>query len=157
MKPASGIQRLVSLAVILMMALPAPAFAATADYVYDSTGQLKWVKSGASTGRTYSYDEVGNRTDVDGGGGYPDIRADRISHDFGAVVVNATSAAGTFTFTNVGVANLTIGTVVINGADSARFGIDTDNCSSQTVTPGNDCTVSVDFSPTSGVSYSAKL
>jgi hypothetical protein len=37
MKPASGIQRLVSLVIILMMALPAPTFAATADKIFHTS------------------------------------------------------------------------------------------------------------------------
>jgi len=87
----------------------------------------------------------------------PDIDVDPTYIDFGSVALNLASANETVTITNVGTANLTIGTIYISGSDANQFDISSDNASSQTLVPGASANVSVQFMPTSTGSKSAYL
>jgi len=68
---------------------------------------------------------------------------------FGGVSVGTSSTAHIFTISNTGLANLVIGNVSINGTESALFVKSNDSCSSQTVQPGNSCTMQLIFNPSS--------
>ena len=78
------------------------------------------------------------------------------SHDFGSVDIGSTSIQ-TFTVTNAGDADLVIGTLPITGSDAPEFSIQNNNCSQQTITPSESCTVDVVFAPTLGGQKSANL
>ena len=73
--------------------------------------------------------------------------------EFGKVVsVPGQSSTQTVTLTDVGSGNdgpVTLGAVHI-GAAGSSFGIVSDNCSGQTLTGGQSCTMQVDYTPASG-------
>ena len=87
----------------------------------------------------------------------PDISVSPVSFDFGNVNVGSTSAPRTFTISNIGDADLEIGTISITGTDASEFSIQNDNCSGQTIVPSDTCTVDVVFSPASEGAKSADL
>ncbi len=70
-----------------------------------------------------------------------------LSYDFGEVALGGTSAVETFTVTDIGGANITLGSVSISGTNATEFAISADNCSGQTLTASGTCTVGVTFSP----------
>ena len=61
---------------------------------------------------------------------------------FGNQVLNTSSAVQKITVTNTGAINLTVNSVAASGGYS-----ETDSCSSVTLTPGQNCTINVTFSP----------
>jgi len=67
------------------------------------------------------------------------------------------SAIRTFKVTNIGSANLVIGTFSITGADAPEFSIQNDNCSGRTLAPIETCTFDVVFSRASEGEKSAIL
>lgn len=69
------------------------------------------------------------------------------NHDFGNQLVGSTSTPETFTITNTGNADLTIGTIALSGADAGDFSVT--QAVSSTVAQGNNTTFTVSFSPTS--------
>ncbi len=69
--------------------------------------------------------------------------------------VGTTSPAQNFSVTNTGTANLTITSVV--STNSTEFPISSDGCSGATLTPHQQCTVSVSFSPTLGGTRSGTI
>jgi hypothetical protein len=75
------------------------------------------------------------------------------SLDFGNVLVNGTAGPLTVTLTNSSSTSVSLqpGTSTITGPDAGQFSIPGggDNCDGQTIAPGGNCTISVDFSPTS--------
>ncbi len=77
--------------------------------------------------------------------------------NFGAIEVNTTSAPKTVTFTNTGTDIIVIPPVSIGGADAGQYLIQTDNCSGASVLPGETCTLSVVFRPTSSGTKLADL
>jgi len=87
----------------------------------------------------------------------PDIDVSPTSKDFGSVQVSTSSAPQTFNVTNIGTANLTVGTITITGPNSDQFSKQNDNISGQTITPGGWATLQVVFSPTSVGLKSATL
>jgi subtilisin family serine protease/Leucine-rich repeat (LRR) protein len=66
-------------------------------------------------------------------------------------------AQQTFTVTSTGDANLIINQVKLTGTNATEFQIRNDRCSSQTVVPGDNCTVDILFVPTSMGSKQALL
>jgi hypothetical protein len=62
--------------------------------------------------------------------------------------VGTTSAPQYFSATNTGTANLTI--TAVASTNATEFPIATDSCSGVTLTPGQDCVISVKFSPIIG-------
>ena len=74
---------------------------------------------------------------------------------------NANSLPAAITVTNIGGANLVLGTVSLAGANPADFVIAGDNCSGMTLpavpAPGSSCTLSVSFGPTLQGTRSASL
>jgi len=87
----------------------------------------------------------------------PDISVSPTSKNFGDVTVGSSSAAQTFTVSNVGTANLVIGTITITGTGADQFAKQNDNCSGQTIAPDSSATLQVVFSPTSTGAKSATL
>ncbi|MGA8029357.1 MAG: choice-of-anchor D domain-containing protein, partial [Bryobacteraceae bacterium] len=67
---------------------------------------------------------------------------------FSQQTVGTTSPAQNFSVTNTGTANLTITSVT--STNSTEFGIYSDGCSGATLTPKQQCVVSVTFSPSLG-------
>ncbi len=102
-----------------------------------------------------------NATKVDAydltSGSDADISVDPGSHDFGSIDDGNTSAARSFTVSNIGGSDLVIGTISITGANASEFLIQSDNCSNQTVTAFGTCTVAVVFSPETEGGKSANL
>jgi beta-lactam-binding protein with PASTA domain len=62
--------------------------------------------------------------------------------------VGTTSAAQNFSVTNTGSANLTI--TAVASTNATEFPVYTDSCSGLTLTPGQNCLISVKFSPSLG-------
>ena len=79
--------------------------------------------------------------------------------DFGGVAVGSSSGSRTVTFTNTGATSLTVdpSAVAVTGADAADFTVGSDQCSNQTLAPGDTCTVAVGFSPSATGARSATL
>jgi len=85
--------------------------------------------------------------------GDPDISVSPGSYNFGTVGIQ-TTATQSFSISNTGTGNLTIGTITIDGSD---FILGTDSCSGRTVAPSSSCIVQVAFTPTTVGSRSATL
>jgi len=86
-----------------------------------------------------------------------DISVDPGSHDFGSIDDGNSSAARSFTVSNIGGSDLVISTISITGTNASEFSIQSDNCSNQTVTSSGTCTVAVVFSPETEGGKSASL
>ena len=71
--------------------------------------------------------------------------------------VGTTSTAETVTVTNAGTGKLNLSTITIGGTNAANFAKSADTCTGATVTTASACTVSVTFTPSAMVSYSASL
>lgn len=69
------------------------------------------------------------------------------SLDFGEFDVNQTSTQ-TFTLTNTGNGDLTLGSITVSGASESQFNIESDGCADRLLKPSESCTVEVAFSPT---------
>lgn len=87
----------------------------------------------------------------------PDIDISPASINFGNVAVGGSSAAQGFTVSNIGAADLLIGTLSIIGTDASQYTIQSDTCSGQTILPAGSCIVDVVFSPTSTGAKTADL
>jgi PKD repeat protein len=87
----------------------------------------------------------------------PDIAPLYPSHDYGVVTVGESSDVYNFRISNIGGADLVIGSVNLTGADSGDFAIASDTCSGQILISSNNCTVGVVFSPSSGSTKNAFL
>ncbi len=74
-------------------------------------------------------------------------------HDFGAMAAGS-AAEQVFTVSNSGTGDLIIGTVAAADPVAAPFSIVSDNCSGQTIPPGESHTLTVRFSPTAKGSFS---
>jgi subtilisin family serine protease len=83
-------------------------------------------------------------------GNVPEIGSVPASYDFGAVQL-PTSLSNTFTIVNRGTTDLTITAISVTGPNSAEFVMQTtdDTCSGQTIPSLSNCTVTVQFLPTS--------
>ena len=110
----------------------------------NSSGQVVWYGYDGSDYEIFLYDTS-------------DISVSPTSHDSGSVNVGSTSTPYTFTVTNIGEADLIIGTLGITGADVSEFSIQNDNCSAQIIAASGTCTVDIVFSPASEGIKSAKL
>lgn len=86
----------------------------------------------------------------------PDISVSLTSIDFGDVTVGSSSSAETVTVSNLGDADLVIGTINITGSDADQFSFSPD-ISGQTIAPSGLATFDVLFSPTSTGSKSTTL
>ncbi|MBK8324325.1 MAG: choice-of-anchor D domain-containing protein [Betaproteobacteria bacterium] len=80
------------------------------------------------------------------------------SADFGSVAMGGTSATVTFTATNDGSSNLTLGSFNLSGANAASFAATGGTCTTgATLAPAASCTITLNFSPAAGGGYSANL
>ena len=67
--------------------------------------------------------------------------------DFGQVPVNTRSAPSTVTLSNTGTSAFSVGKVSISGTNKGDYSTTSDNCSNQTLSPGQSCQVAVVFRP----------
>jgi hypothetical protein len=88
-----------------------------------------------------------------------DISVSPSSYDFGAQTANLGSDTESFQVTDTGEQPLNIGQAGLTGADAGQFTIVSgqDNCSGQTVSGGNTCTIEVAFAPTNTGARTAAL
>jgi len=63
----------------------------------------------------------------------------------------------TFTISNEGTSDLIIDDLTISGTDAARFSIQNDNCSGQTLSPAGTCTFDVTATPTASGNLTANI
>jgi hypothetical protein len=82
---------------------------------------------------------------------FPDISISPTSYDFGSIYVKSSSVPEQFSISNTGTADLVISSITIT-PNPSEFS-QTNNCS--TVSPDNDCTIIVTFSPISAGPKSA--
>lgn len=75
----------------------------------------------------------------------PTVEVSPTSHDFGNQAVGTTSSAFTFTVTNIGTADLTIGTLSVTG----QFALTNNQCDGDVLAPNASCNFSATFHPTS--------
>lgn len=87
----------------------------------------------------------------------PAISVAPVSDSFGSVYVNSASGAHSFTIGNSGGANLTIGAIVLSGANFGEFAITADACTGKALTPGTSCAAQAAFAPTSTGARTAVL
>lgn len=87
----------------------------------------------------------------------PRLVASPTSLSFGNQGQGTTSASQSITVSNLGDANLILGTVTKEGSHPGDFTVTTDACSGGTVVPAGTCTISASFSPTATGSRSASL
>jgi uncharacterized cupredoxin-like copper-binding protein len=87
----------------------------------------------------------------------PDISVSPTEKNFGNVTMNSSSSPQTFNVSNVGNADLTVGTINITGTNADQFTIHNDDVSNQTIIPGSSATLQVVFTPTSTGAKSATL
>jgi alpha-tubulin suppressor-like RCC1 family protein/Leucine-rich repeat (LRR) protein len=76
---------------------------------------------------------------------------------FASQIVGTTSTAQTLTINNTGPAPFVLGNVRPSGLNSADFSITTDTCNGVQVQPGNNCVLSMTFTPTATGGRSAAL
>ncbi len=133
----------------------APAGSCTVDVDFSPTGP---------NGRSASLSVPSNDPDtptltaaLSGTGVGPQISIVPTSYYFGNIDVGDTSSAQTFTVTNTGNGDLTIGTISVGGTDAADFGRSSDTCIDQVLAPAASCTLDIDFSPGMPGSRSASL
>jgi hypothetical protein len=86
----------------------------------------------------------------------PQISVSSTSLNFGSVSVGESSST-TLTATNSGSADLIIRQITISGANAVNFTTQNDRCTGTTLSPSQNCSVLVVFSPNSGGSKSATL
>jgi hypothetical protein len=76
------------------------------------------------------------------------LEADRPSVTFSSVPVGSTSATEKVTYTNTGLAPISVTEVGLTGFDGADFAVTGDSCTGADLVPGATCDVSASFSPT---------
>jgi PKD repeat protein len=91
---------------------------------------------------TYSNEICATTTDQ-----LPYIKVAPVSHDFDNVPVGGSSTAQTFVVSNIGIADLILGTISLNGADAAEYVKQNDTCSGVTLLTSDTCTFEAVFSP----------
>lgn len=79
----------------------------------------------------------------------PDLSITPVIYQFPEVLLGSVSDAHTFVVKNTHETNdLVLGAVTIGGTHSNQYGLGTENCSSQTLSPEEECTIEVTFQPT---------
>jgi hypothetical protein len=86
----------------------------------------------------------------------PDIFVSPASYDFGRITVKNTSSM-TFSISNTGTGELSIGQISISGSQVSEFNINNDNCSGHALNSPVSCDFQVTFAPLSDGSKSAVL
>ena len=79
-----------------------------------------------------------------------------MSKDFGATLVNTSTAAQNFTITNTGGVATGVPTVMLTGTDASQFTIVTNGCTTA-IASGANCTIAVKFAPNAAGSKTAAL
>ena len=87
----------------------------------------------------------------------PDISVIPATINFGSVNVSTSSEASIVTVSNTGTGDLLIGTLSLTGINNTEFSIGLDGCSDTTLSPSENCTTEVDFSPDTEGAKSATL
>ena len=83
--------------------------------------------------------------------GSPEISVDPSEYDFGSVTLSG-SELQTFTVSNNGAQDLTIGDLTVDPVGEFAVSMGSDSCSNSTMAPASSCSVVVEFSPsTAGV------
>ncbi|MCP4708896.1 MAG: choice-of-anchor D domain-containing protein, partial [Planctomycetes bacterium] len=82
-------------------------------------------------------------------GAVVNFTASPINHDFQTVLIGNTSSPQRFTITNGGLENIEIGSLSIEGENASEFIMLDDACTDFTMSPSDNCTVEILFSPTS--------
>jgi hypothetical protein len=111
---------------------------------------VNWTENGTEVGTstTLTFTANGNRTLV-ANYSVPNISVSPALGDFGHVVVGAAPPTQTFTVTNAGAEPLLMGSVFVGGGDSSQFVKSSDGCSGLSIAAGANCTVDVQFVPSS--------
>ncbi|ABQ27182.1 S8 family serine peptidase [Geotalea uraniireducens] len=111
----------------------------------------------SSTGVSVTYNSITKpRLNVAAALRFPQIATQPASVAFGYLLIGTGEPAQTFTITNTGALDLSVGTIALTGA-VADFVMQSDYCSGQTLTPAASCSVSVKFSPQSAGFKTAAL
>jgi hypothetical protein len=92
-----------------------------------------------------------------GTGATPIAQVSQPSVDLGSVVLGTQSAAQTVMLSNVGGAELTVGSLTLEGANPGDFTITSDGCSGRLLGAGVSCAVGVAFAPTANGPRTATL
>lgn len=111
-----------------------------------------WSTTAVDTGivRIFSGDPVITVTDTV-------APTDDLGVPFGDLTSGTTSATETVTITNTGDTDLEIGTITLDGGDTADFAITVDGCSNTAVAPAGSCDVTVAFMPVYSCALSTDL
>ncbi|MDG5466809.1 choice-of-anchor D domain-containing protein [Deltaproteobacteria bacterium IMCC39524] len=86
-----------------------------------------------------------------------DLTINPIVIQYKQLQLSTTSAASTFTITNMGVSDRTVSTVSLAGVDANEFVIGTHSCSAATLSSGQSCDVPVSFAPKTRGTKNAEL
>ncbi|MGM0557872.1 MAG: choice-of-anchor D domain-containing protein [Myxococcota bacterium] len=86
-----------------------------------------------------------------------DLSLAPLSQDFGSVVTDDSSTSVSFTVSNDGGVDSGTLAVDVTGTDAAAFIKGADACDTQTLAPGDECTVALTFEPTTSGSKTATL
>ena len=98
--------------------------------------------------RALTNTEIQNHSNAGKGYCEPEVLATPATHNFGDVMVGTNSSSMKFNVKNSGTGNLVFGTLVTEGNNNDQFTIQNDNCTGQTITFADQCTVDVIFAPT---------
>lgn len=117
---------------------------AATSYSFDAAGRLLSVARDDGSFVSFEYDAVGNLARKASGrpGTHPIATVSPNPLKFGSVTIGSTTSQA-ITVTNVGPGNLTVSQVNVSGA---AFSIASNACT--TLTPTNNCAVTVQFAPT---------
>jgi len=132
-----------------------PGAATPGTYTFPNSGQHFLRYFVGEPGPYYIYDFAGD--DSVEILSVPDISVNPTSNDFGSVNVGSSSAAQTFTVSNNGTGNLTVGTITKTGYGASHFAIQNDLVSGQTIASNSSLALEVVFRPTSTGSKTASL
>jgi YD repeat-containing protein len=151
---------LVGLTLIAIILIPViVSFAVNINYIYDNNNRLIRVEYGDGRSVEYVYDEVGNLLQRVTSG--PKISVSPASHNFGDVTVGGSSSPLAITVSNIGTSDLHVSGMFLS--DTTNYSLNTvggaSPCGSTTPTimPGNNCTVTVTFSPSSAGTKNSDL
>jgi len=86
----------------------------------------------------------------------PKIAASASAYQFGPTEIGATSSQ-TLTIFNLGMADLSIESIVLSGSTPSEFNLESDSCSQRNLTPLSSCTLDIGFSPIRPGARSKKL
>ena len=131
-------------------------------YVNNVTAQCYDVQAGGAWSDSYPFEsggvtELNLRVAGEAPPSEPDISVSPTEKNFGNVTMNSSSSAQTFDVSNVGNADLVVGTIDITGTNANQFAIHNDDVSNETIIPGGSATLQVVFTPASTGAKSATL